>query len=191
MVTVEPAKIVLTGSHQKITADRGSVAVITADIVDSKGNHVYRATNTLTWIVGGPAILAGPSSFESNINKHSETDGVWYINTPVSNVLRSTGKPGKIKITVSAAGLASGSIEIEAGESIYDNPVVIEPLLDDKFRKPVEKITSTDNRTDDVPREIKIAQDDFDLTSGDKPGYERLIRNYILSNNTSLDTAFI
>ena len=40
------AKLILKGSQNKVIADRGSVIIISADIVDSWGNHVYGATNS-------------------------------------------------------------------------------------------------------------------------------------------------
>ena len=187
----EPAKTVLTGSHQKLLADRGSVAIIIADIVDSKGNHVYGATNTVKWNVSGPATLVGPPVYESDINKHHEMEGVWYMDMPVSNVIRSTGKPGKIHITVSASGLASGSFDIVADEIKPDNFVIVEPVLVDEGRKPVARITLNVDRLEEVPREIKSTYNDFNLSPSDKPGFAKVIRDYILKNNPSLDSASI
>jgi beta-galactosidase len=187
----EPAKIVLKGSHAKITADRGSVAIITADIVDFKGNHVYGATNTVTWKVSGPATFVGPSVYETDINKHEEMDGVWYMDMPVSNVIRSTGKPGKIHITVSASGLASGSFDIEAQEVKPDNSVITEPVLEDEGRKMVARIVLTPSRLEDLPREIKLTVDEFNLPASDKKGYSKIIRDYIIKNNASVDTSLV
>jgi beta-galactosidase len=191
MMAGKPAKIVVTGSHNKIKADRGSVAIITADIVDSKGIHVQGSNNTIKWSLSGPATLAGPSMYESDINKHHEAEGVWYMEMPVSNVIRSTGKPGRINISVSASGLISGSFEIEAEPMESDNPVIIEQVLKDEGRTGVAKILLNVNRLEEVPREIKLNYDEIDLGPSDKPGYERMIRNYILKNNPSLDTTTI
>jgi len=187
----EPAKIILTGSHQKILADRGSVAIITADIVDSGGNHVYGATHSVRWTVTGPATLVGPAIYESDINKHHQMEGVRYMDMPVSNVIRSTGNPGNIHITVSAGGLASGSFDILAEEIVQDNSLITEPVLDDEGRKPVSRITLSVNRLEEPPREIKMATDEFNFKTSDKPEFARLIRDYILKNNSSIDSASI
>jgi beta-galactosidase len=187
----EPAKIVLTGSHEKITADRGSVAIITADIVDSKGNHIFGATNTIRWSISGPATLVGPVNYESDINKHHQMEGVWYMDMPVSNVIRSTGIPGNIHITVSASGLASGSLDILAAEISQDNTIITEPVLDDEGRKPVTRMILTVNRMDDVPQEIQFTFDEFNLGPSDKPGYAKAIRDYIKTNNPSQDSSSI
>jgi hypothetical protein len=187
----KPAKIILTGSHSKIEASRASVAIIKADIVDSWGNHVYGANNTIKWTVSGPVTLVGPSIYESDINRNAQMDGVWYMDMPVSNVIRSTGKPGKIHVTLSASGLTSGTFDIEAVESASDNSVIVEPVLQDEGRMSLSKIILNSARVDDVPREINPALDEFKMGDSGNLGYEKVIRDYIKKNNSSVDTTSI
>jgi beta-galactosidase len=185
------ARIVLTASQNKITADRGTVVIITADILDSRGNHVYGANNSIKWTLSGPATLVGPSVYESDINRHQMMDGVWYMDMPVSNVIRSTGKPGKIHISAAAGGLASGAFDIEAEEIKTDNSVIVEPVLQDEGRIAVAKILLNLNRLDETPREIKVTYDELNLSASDVAGYTRMIKDYILKNNPSLDPGSI
>lgn len=187
----EPAKIILSASHQKIVADRGTVVILTADITDSKGNHVYGASNTIKWNVTGPATLTGPAVYESDINKHHSQDGVWYMDMPVSNVIRSTGIAGKIKVTVTAGGLASAAIEIVSEESPPDNSVIVQPLLSDEGRKPVSRLTLTTARLEEIPREIKFTYEDFNSSASDRKGYASAIREYIFRNNGTADTSSV
>ena len=187
----EPAKIVLSGSRKQLGADRSSVAIITADIVDSQGIHVNGATNTIKWNITGPAILVGPSVFVSDINKHDKMEGVWYVDMPVSNVLRSTGKPGIIHISVFASGLASGSFDIEAVETKPDNSVVVEPALMDDIRKPVERIELATNRLEELPQEIKPINTQFNPGISGKAMFPKTLSDYISRNNPSLDTTKI
>jgi len=187
----DPARIIVKSSHQKINAGRSSVVIITADIVDSKGIHIYGATNTLKWTLTGPATLVGPQVYESDIDKRHEMQGVWYMDTPVSNVIRSDGTPGKIRVTVSASGLASGSVEIDAVEQKAENLVVMEPLPDEKGRQPVTKPFLTVSRLDDIPQEIQRTYDDITLTASDKKGYAEAVKAHILKNNPSIDTATV
>ena len=186
-----PAKIILTGSHKKIVADRGSVVVIKADILDSWGNHVYGANNTVKWTISGPATFAGPSVYESDINRSAQMDGAWYIDMPVSNVIRSTGKPGKIQITLSASGLASGTIDIDAEESSSAGTAIAEPVLRDEGRMTMSRLIFNSSRVEEVPREINLAFDEFKLGDSDKTGYAKAIRDYIKQNNQSVDTTSI
>jgi beta-galactosidase len=191
VMATDPAKIVLTGSQREIVADRGSVVIITADIMDIAGNHVYGATNSVKWSVTGPATLAGPANYESDINKHHSMDGVWYMDMPVSNVIRSTGKPGKIHITVSGSGLASGSFDIIAVEAKTDNKAVLEPPLSDEGRKPVTRPEMVVYRLDETPREIKLTFDDLNLGTSDRNGYARSIKAVIIKSNPAIDTSSV
>jgi beta-galactosidase len=187
----EPAKIILKPAENKITADKGSVLILTADIVDFKGNRIYGATNSVKWTVSGPATFVGPENYETGINKHEETDGVWYMDMPVTNVLRSTGMPGKIHVTVSASGLASGSLDIDAEKLKPDNSVITEPLLENEGRKMVTRLVLNPIRLDELPREIKLSTEELKLTCPDKPGYIKAIREYIVKNNQSVDSVTV
>ncbi|MCX6302455.1 MAG: beta galactosidase jelly roll domain-containing protein [Bacteroidia bacterium] len=187
----EPAKIVLNGSHKKINADRGSVTIVNAEITDSKGNRVYGATNTLKWEVTGPARLTGPSLFESDKNKFRSPEGARYTEIPVSNVIRSTGKSGKIRVTVSASGLASGTFEIDAQEIKPDNSAFTEPVLNDEGRRPVARAVLVIERLEEVPSELKTTTTDLNQGPSDRQGYKKAVREYIYRNNSAVDTATI
>lgn len=187
----DPAKINLTTVNKKISAERGSVAIVTADIVDAKGNHVYGAANSIKWSVSGPAEFVGPTAYTTDINKHQEMNGVWYIDMPVSNVLRSTGIPGKITVTVSASGLASGSVDIDAEEIKPDNSVVSEVALSDEGRKMVERLVLTPGRLDEIPREVISSSEELKLNFPDRTGYSKYMRDYIVKNNPAIDSATI
>jgi beta-galactosidase len=183
-----PSKIVLTASHTKIIADAGSVIVIKADITDSKGNHVYGANNPVKWVVSGPASFVGPSVFESEINKHHEQEGIGYLDMPVSNIIRSTGKPGKIKVTVYGSGILSGSVEITAEAAGIDKSVIVEPMLSGDGRKPVERIELKSNVLDDIPMEINKVNADLSITVTDKNGYRKPVVDFLIKNSTAIDT---
>lgn len=185
------AKLILKGSQNKVIADRGSVIIISADIVDSWGNHVYGASNTVKWTVSGPATLVGPAIYESDINKRGQKDGVWYMDMPVSNVFRSTGKQGKIHISVSSSGLASGTFDIDAEEFKSDNTVITEPSLPEEGRMLVPKIIINSNAVDEAPHEIMPVPEDLNLGNSDKTGYKRPVRDYILKNNPQVDTSSV
>jgi hypothetical protein len=191
LTTEQPSKITLAASNNRIPADRSSLVLVKADIVDNKGNHVSGVDNTIKWTLTGPATLVGPAVYESDKNKRHEMEGIWYLYMPVSNIIRSTGKPGKIHLTVSASGLTSGSLDITAEDVLTDNSVISEPLLRDEGRIPVTRILLKVNRLDDVPREIKSTSGELNLGNSDKSGYKKLISEYLLKDNPLIDTTLI
>ncbi|TAL76683.1 MAG: hypothetical protein EPN88_02935 [Bacteroidetes bacterium] len=189
--TGQPVKIVLSVSPKKMIADRGSVAVVTAEVVDSQGNKITGAKNTIKWMITGAATLAGPSVYEPDPENNHEVKGDWYTGLPATNVIRSTGKPGIIKITVLSSGLASGSVELQAEEKKQDNSVIKEPVLGDEGRKPVTRITLTSSRLEEVPREIGLTSDELNFKSADKKGLAREISDYLLRNNPAVDSSTV
>lgn len=177
----EPAKIVLKASQSKISADRGSVAIILAEIVDSKGNSV-KGTNTLKWTINGPATLAGPSLF---------VPGGWYNGTPVANAIRSTGEAGFIKVVVFGSGLASGSATIISEAIQTDNSVISEPVLRNEGRTGPDRAVLRSRRLEEVPREIKYSTDGIKVTATGMSGYKIAIRELIVKNNPAIDTSSV
>ncbi len=184
----EPAKIVLKSSPIRINADRGSVAIITADMVDSEGNHVSGATNTLKWSVTGPAILSGPSVYEPEVSRQNRTKGVWYRDMPVPNVIRSNGVAGRITVMVSTPGLASGSLAIEAVEVKADNSVISEPVLNDEGRRSVFRPEMSVKSLDEPDGELKRTSGEINLGPGSEDDYKAEISGLIVKSNTAVDT---
>jgi hypothetical protein len=77
-----PARIILKTSSVNIPADRSGIAIISADIVDANGVHVYGASPPLTWKVEGPATLVGPPVYKTDTNKKPPVDQVAGIIEP-------------------------------------------------------------------------------------------------------------
>lgn len=113
-MTSAATKLVLSGSHSSILAQKSSVVIIKADIVDKNNNHIYGARNTVTWSVEGPATLVGANVYESDFDKNMDKAGTLYIDMPVANIIRSTGEPGIIKVKITADGLKSAEYIINA-----------------------------------------------------------------------------
>ncbi|HEX7903928.1 MAG TPA: glycoside hydrolase family 2 TIM barrel-domain containing protein [Chitinophagaceae bacterium] len=111
-MTGSAAALKLSSTHATLQPANNQVAILTADIVDAKGHHVFGAGNTIRWKVEGPATLVGPSEYVSDTDKQEQMEGTMYIDAPVSNLIRSTGKPGKIIITIESNGLVSAKTEI-------------------------------------------------------------------------------
>ena len=107
-------RLTLRASHATVDAAPDGVFIVTADIADKAGNHVYGARNTVRWEVEGPATLVGPAEYVSQFGDEAARTGSLYIDMPVSNVVRPTGEPGEIRVRVSADGLASAETVVRA-----------------------------------------------------------------------------
>jgi dienelactone hydrolase len=139
----KPARLTLNASAKQIIADRAGIAVLSTDIVDAKGVHVYGASPTLTWTVTGPGRLAGPAVYESDTNKKGALEGTLYIDAPVANALRSTAVPGTIRVKVSAPGLDSAEVEIPSVAPADDRIAgIVEPVVSDEGRGKVTRLPS-------------------------------------------------
>jgi hypothetical protein len=184
----EPARIVLTASHEKFEAALDSVAIIKADILDAGGAHVYGATNTVHWTVEGPATLVGAPVYETDIAKNMELDGTMYIDMPVANVIRSTGKPGVVKVHLQAAGLAMGEVAI-----VMENPAqsarvsILQPPVPERKRQPVKRNVVAPVKTP-APQELKEASDDLQLAAKNVEVCARQVSDLLMKANPSADS---
>ncbi len=187
----EAARLELTSSDDSIAASLASVAVITADIVDAGGNKVFGASNAVKWSVSGPATLVGPSFYESESGKHDMEEGTGYTEMPVSNVIRSTGKPGNICVTVFSSGLASDSVIIKARNVIIDNSIINEPVPDPLGRNRVTRPGIIYDRVREQKRDIKYTTGDFAFERSAPADYKKRITDFIIKNNPGVDSASV
>ncbi len=134
------ARLTLSANPGHFEAGLDSVAIVRADIVDAQGNHVYGATNPIQWTVSGPATLVGPAVYSTDTDKHEAMEGTMYIDAPTFNIIRSTGKPGEIKVGVLSPGLASAEVVIAAAAAPRDiSTAIVEPPLPEGQRRPVAR----------------------------------------------------
>lgn len=186
----EPARLVLSSNPARFEAGRNSIAIVKADIVDAAGVHVYGATNTIKWMVTGPATLIGPDVYTSDINKTEALEGTMYIDAPVNNLVRSTGQPGVIRVTVLASGLASGSVEIQAAAPApAPATATIEPALPATERKAVARPTADSVKNVAVPQELQPAVADLELKGANQVDYRNQIDRLLRQRNPKLDFA--
>lgn len=185
-----PQRLMLTSSPGKIQADRSGIAVISADIVDANGVHVYGANPPLTWTVSGPATLVGPSIYETDTNKNRAKEGTMYIDAPVSNLIRSTATPGNIRVKVSAPGVEPAELTITSVRPADNSiPGIVEPSLSDQGRVRVARdlnFQTADSKESNQVAEIGVDQR-FDLGTRDE--LRARIEQFVKQRNTRLDTS--
>ncbi|HEX7905376.1 MAG TPA: glycoside hydrolase family 2 TIM barrel-domain containing protein [Chitinophagaceae bacterium] len=190
MMADAPAKLKITSSHTSVTAAKNTVLIVTADIVDRNGVHVFGATNPLKWSVKGPATLVGPDIYNTDINKTEEMDGTMYVDAPVANVIRSTGEPGDIIVTVQSPNLVSSSVTIHASAAKNNNTGITEPSLPKSVREKVLQNQSyAASNKEKIPAVIIETFDEFHMPGKSKTYYADFIRKYLADHNKNLDVA--
>ncbi|MCL3780566.1 glycoside hydrolase family 2 protein [Prolixibacteraceae bacterium JC049] len=184
----KPAALKLTASHQQIDALRSSVVMLTVDARDENGIQVQAFNQPLKWSVSGPAKLIAPEKWTTDIHKRSDNSGVWYIAAPVANFIRSTGKPGTIKVKVESEGLLSAEVELEAIGVMETSSFVSQPRLSNTGRKEVEwKAALKEVKEENASLRMNYIFKDIQLTPGNALKSDKAyFQNLILKENPQL-----
>ena len=180
-----PQKIQLMPSHKSAEAALNSIIEIKADITDSKGVHVIGANSPLKWEISGPARFIGSDLYISDRDRNEEVEGTMYIDVPVINLIRSTGIPGKVVVSVSSGNLEKGKTEIMFTEHSNLNKVkgIVEPLLKMDGREQVKHNINQVSRIV-APPEIKEFAGELNF------GTENIsakLKDFVLRENPGLD----
>jgi hypothetical protein len=185
-----PVRLVASCSADKIPADRSGIAVISVDIVDAQGLHVFDAAPPLTWEVTGAATLVGPTHYETDSRKNASMEGTMYIDAPTANVIRARAIPGDIRVKVSAPGLTSAEVTLAAVAPAADTVSgLTEPTISDEGRVPIGRdpnfmpklLAAKAGRIDDIPH-------DFHFPGPAKDDYRQQIERFVREHNPGIDT---
>jgi beta-galactosidase len=183
-----PAKLTLSADPDRFEAGLDSVAIVHADIVDAQGTHVYGATNTIQWVVSGPATLVGPAVYSTDTGKFESMEGTMCIDAPTFNIIRSTGKPGQIKVRVLSPGLASAEVAITAAVMPVDaSTAIVEPPLPRSSRQPVARESGAAKPHQPAPEEMKGVSEDLVLKGRSVEDYARQIDQLLHEASPGLD----
>ncbi len=107
-----PAKLVLKANRPEIDADGEDVAVFSVEVVDAKGVVVPITDNRVTFLVTGPADLAGvgngdPTSHESDIGQSRKAFGGLCM-----AMVQSSKTAGTVMIRATSPGLTAAEVTI-------------------------------------------------------------------------------
>ena len=111
--TAGDAKVIrLTADHTTLHADGQDLAFITIDLCDAHGILNPAAANELTASVSGPAdIVAFGNADIKDCDRYTDrTHKAWHGRALL--IIRSTGKRGRITVTVQGKGLKAGRLNL-------------------------------------------------------------------------------
>lgn len=182
-----PKKIVLEASQGQAKPGLNEIVEIKASAVDALGVQVIGANPTLKWTVSGPATLVGSDTYVSDRDRTEESEGTMYIDLPVTNLIRSTGLPGKVTVTVSADGLEIGKTEINFAANGKSDVVngITEPELKMEGREAVKHNMNQVSRII-APQEMKYFTGELQYPIAK---VKSMIRDFIIKENPTISTS--
>ncbi len=115
VTTGKPAAVRLVADRTRIKADRNDLSYVCAEIIDSFGNIVPDADDTMVnFEVSGRGELAGVGSGNPGDMSSFRQSGKKAWQGKCLVIIRPETTPGKIKVTATAEGLKKASITISA-----------------------------------------------------------------------------
>jgi beta-galactosidase len=113
--TGRPDHISLLSDRQTIDNNGRALAFVEADVVDSAGNTIYAADNSIHFDLNGPGSIAIIDSGDLASLEPFRADHRKAFHGQCLLVVRSQTKSGEIVIHASSEGLASGELTIHSG----------------------------------------------------------------------------
>ena len=141
----------------------------------------------LAWNVEGAGRLVGCPLYTSDIDKTLSDEGTGYVTAPVPNVVRSTARPGRITVTVSSPGLASGKVTIRT-HAVKEKTVdgIFEPRLSDEGRAKIRRDTAFREVVEYV-EEMRPIFAPEQIEAASKEEYARQMKEFVLARNPQID----
>ena len=109
-----PARVRLVAERARLTADGRDLTFIVARIEDAQGRLCPRASHTLRFTLKGPGVIAGVDNGDPQTTAPFQADHRDAFNGLALVIVRSAGRTGSIAVMAASAGLASGSVTVEA-----------------------------------------------------------------------------
>ncbi|OIW24942.1 hypothetical protein CONLIGDRAFT_648020 [Coniochaeta ligniaria NRRL 30616] len=111
--TGPPAKIRLTADRKTIDADGYDLSFVTVEVVDSRGDLVRQADNSVTFsYCGAGTIGATDNGFQADFTVFPSLQRNVSSGKAIAIVQSKLGKSGKITIKVQGEGLESAIITV-------------------------------------------------------------------------------
>jgi beta-galactosidase len=113
----KPAKILLVANRKTLRPIWDDVSIVVAKVVDANGVEVPNASDTVSFQVTGPGIIAAVDSADHASHELFQTNVRQAFQGECAALVKATaGKTGAITVTANAPGLAAGSLAIETSK---------------------------------------------------------------------------
>lgn len=184
----EPVRLQLHVRSAHLTADRSGLAIVEVRALDANGVDVPYVHPDLVWNVSGEGRLVGPSELKTDTNKNNAATGTMYIDLPTANLIRTTGTPGEIRITVSSPGLAGDSIVLHSEPASGREIGIEEVVLRDEGRFPVARDPDAHEATRSAPpRAFEHISQDYNLLANTLNEARTSVDDFLREHNPKLN----
>jgi beta-galactosidase len=110
----KPARVVLTADRTRLAPVWDDVSYVEATVVDANGVVVPDASDLITFKVTGPGRVAAVDSANNASHEPFQASERRAYQGRCFAIIKADSGKGRINVTASAAGLAGGSVTIEA-----------------------------------------------------------------------------
>jgi beta-galactosidase len=111
--TGKPAKLSLTPDRPRITTSPSDVAHVTVEVLDADGRVVPTADDAITFSIQGDGVILGLDNGRPDSHERFKGNQRQAFNGLALAILQSTGRPGSMTLSASAASLSPAQIKIE------------------------------------------------------------------------------
>lgn len=110
----EPTKLILTTEKKELINDWEEVVYVTATVADKNGIRFPNSNHQVKFSISGPGEIISVDNSNTHSHERYKTDRKTVFEGEVLAIIRATASSGIIKVTVSADGLESASVLIDA-----------------------------------------------------------------------------
>ena len=114
----KPVKILLSTDCKKLSPDWNDVALVRAEIVDANGTVIPRADDLISFQISGPGVIAAVDNANNSSPESFQATERHAFQGRCVAFMKATRASGKIVLTATAPGLATGSITIKAAKPL-------------------------------------------------------------------------
>ncbi len=182
-----PVKLQLTVQAEHLVADRSGLALLQVNALDNKGEAVPYIHPEIDWNISGQGKLVGPAKYTTDTDKNGAEGGTMYIVLPTANIVRTTDKPGDIKVTVNSPGLESAEVTLHSTPAVEPEDGIVQPELSDAGRVMAMRDMSVVSTTPGVPPRIfELIGQDYKLPASSAAEARASMEEFLHEHNPKL-----
>lgn len=112
--TGPPAGLRLTTDRTRLTADSEDITMVAVEVIDGKGRVVPTASDTVSFALTGPGMIAGVGSGDPNSHEPDKASTRSAFHGRCMVLVGATDQKGSLSLTATAPGLKSATLTLQS-----------------------------------------------------------------------------